>query len=73
MNTPGSAGRTIIFLAQRLSTLRRVDRVFLLKNGHLEATGSHNDLWRDNDQYRRLQITADASATEHTPLRDNAE
>ena len=68
-----SAGRTIIFLAQRLSTLRRVDRVFLLKNGHLEATGSHNDLWRDNDQYRRLQITADASATEHTPLRDDAE
>lgn len=67
-----SAGRTIIFLAQRLSTLRRVDRVFLLKNGHLEAAGSHNDLYRDNDQYRRLQIIADASAT-HTPLRDDTE
>ena len=67
-----SAGRTIIFLAQRLSTLRRVDRVFLLKNGHLEAAGSHNDLYRDNDQYRRLQIIADASAT-HTPLRDDSE
>lgn len=67
-----STGRTIIFLAQRLSTLRRVDRVFLLKNGRLEATGSHTDLWRDNDQYRRLQITADASAT-HTPLRDDDE
>ena len=67
-----STGRTIIFLAQRLSTLRRVDRVFLLKNGRLEATGSHTDLWRDNDQYRRLQITADASAS-HTPLRDDAE
>ncbi len=67
-----STGRTIIYLAQRLSTLRRVDRVFLLKNGHLEATGSHNDLWRDNDQYRRLQITADASTT-HTPLRDDTE
>jgi len=64
-----SAGRTIIFLAQRLSTLRTVNRVFLLKNGHIEAHGSHNDLWRDNDQYRRLQILADASATEHTPLR----
>ena len=62
-----SVGRTIIFLAQRLSTLRRVDRVFLLKNGHLQASGSHNDLWRDNDHYRRLQMMADASATEHIP------
>lgn len=65
-----SAGRTIIFLAQRLSTLRNVNRVFLLKDGHLEASGSHGDLWRENDHYRRLQILADASATEHTPLRD---
>jgi ATP-binding cassette, subfamily B, bacterial len=65
-------GRTIIFLAQRLSTLRRVDRVFLLKNGHLEASGSHNDLWRGNDQYRRIQMLADATATEHAPLRTDA-
>jgi ATP-binding cassette, subfamily B, bacterial len=65
-----SAGRTIIFLAQRLSTLRKVDRVFLLKNGHLEASGSHSDLWQNNDQYRRLQIMADATATEHAALKD---
>lgn len=65
-----SAGRTIIFLAQRLSTLRRVDRVFLLKNGHLEAAGSHSDLWQNNDEYRRLQIMADATATEHAALKD---
>jgi ABC-type multidrug transport system fused ATPase/permease subunit len=64
-----SAGRAIIFLAQRLSTLRSVNRVFLLKNGHIQASGSHNDLWRDNDNYRQLQLLADASAT-HTPLKD---
>jgi ATP-binding cassette subfamily B protein len=64
-----AAGRTIIFLAQRLSTLRSVNRVFLLKNGHVEAAGSHNDLWRDNDHYRRLQVLSDASGTEHAPLR----
>jgi ABC-type multidrug transport system fused ATPase/permease subunit len=64
-----SAGRTIIFLAQRLSTLRNVDRVFLLKNGHLEASGSHTDLWRNNDQYRRLQMLADATASEQPALR----
>ena len=55
-------GRTIIFLANRLSTLRAVDRVFLLKDGHLEASGSHRELWQGNEFYRRLQIIADATA-----------
>jgi ABC-type multidrug transport system fused ATPase/permease subunit len=57
-----SAGRTIIFLANRLSTLRSVDRVFLLKDGKLQDSGSHRDLWQNNEYYRRLQIIADASA-----------
>ena len=57
-----SHGRTIIFLANRLSTLRSVDRVFLLKDGHLEASGSHRDLWQGNEYYRRLQMVADATA-----------
>lgn len=56
-----SQGRTIIFLANRLSTLRSVNRVFLLKDGHLQASGSHRDLWQNNDLYRRLQILADAA------------
>lgn len=54
-------GRTIIFLANRLSTLRSVDRVFLLKDGHLQASGNHRDLWQTNDQYRRLPVLADAT------------
>ena len=57
-----SHGRMIIFLASRLSTLRNVDRVFLLHDGHLEASGSHRDLWQHNEYYRRLQMVADATA-----------
>jgi len=64
-----SAGRTIVFLAQRLSTLRRADRVFLLRNGTLAADGAHDDLWRGNDHYRRLQMVADATAHEHPALK----
>jgi ABC-type multidrug transport system fused ATPase/permease subunit len=56
-----SYGRTIIFLANRLSTLRAVHRVFLLRDGRLEASGSHRDLWQHNEYYRRLQIVADAT------------
>jgi ATP-binding cassette, subfamily B, bacterial len=57
-----SHGRMIIFLASRLSTLRAVDRVFLLRDGRLEAAGSHRDLWQHNEYYRRLQMVADATA-----------
>jgi ABC-type multidrug transport system fused ATPase/permease subunit len=54
-------GRTVIFLARRLSTLRAVNRVFVLKDGRLEGSGSHRDLWQSNTTYRRLQVIADAT------------
>ena len=54
-------GRTVIFLARRLSTLRAVNRVFVLKDGKLEGSGSHRDLWQSNKTYRRLQVIADAT------------
>lgn len=53
-------GRTIIFLANRVSTLRAVDRVFVLDHGKLEASGVHKELWHTNGLYRRLQLVADA-------------
>lgn len=59
-----SHGRTILFLARRLNTLRTADRVFVLKDGQLEASGTHRDLWQGNDYYRRLQILAEATVTE---------
>ena len=53
-------GRSLVFLANRLSTLRSVHRVFLLKDGQLEAAGSHRDLLQNN-YYRRLPILADST------------
>lgn len=64
-----AAGRTLIFLANRLSTLQSVDRVFLLKEGRLVASGTHDDLWENNQHYRRLQMVAD-SASEVTADED---
>ncbi|HSQ58151.1 MAG TPA: ABC transporter ATP-binding protein, partial [Gemmata sp.] len=64
-----SSGRTLIFLAHRLSTLRGVERVFLLRDGHLEVSGSHRDLWQNNEYYRRLQVVADAT-TEAAAIKD---
>lgn len=56
-----SLGRTIIFLAHRVSTLRSVDRIFLLRNGIVEASGHHRELWQGNESYRRLSLLADSA------------
>ncbi|MBA4186587.1 MAG: hypothetical protein C0467_01075 [Planctomycetaceae bacterium] len=57
-----AAGRTLIFLANRLSTLQGVDRVFLLREGRLVASGTHDELWENNEHYRRLQMIADSAS-----------
>jgi len=48
-------GRTTIFLPHRLSTIRHCDRVFLLYNGRIEASGDHRELLSQNELYRHLQ------------------
>lgn len=53
-------GRTLIFLAHRSSTLRAADRIFLIRNGQLEASGHHQDLWQESEAYRRLAVMGDA-------------
>jgi ATP-binding cassette subfamily B protein len=57
-------GRTILLLAQRLTTLRWVDRVFLIVNGKISDMGTHRELWQRNDYYRRLQLLAEAQVAE---------
>jgi ATP-binding cassette subfamily B protein len=47
-------GRTAVFLPRRISTLRGVDRVFLVNNGRVEAAGEHRDLLSQNELYRHL-------------------
>ena len=48
-------GRTLIMLPHRLSTIRSSDRVVLLHNGHLEATGTPREVSHDSKLYRHLQ------------------
>ena len=48
-------GRTVIFLPHRLSTIRNCDKVFLLFQGRLEASGEHRELLSSSEIYRHLQ------------------
>ena len=47
-------GRTALVIAHRLSTVRRADRILVLDQGRLVASGRHADLMASNDLYRTL-------------------
>jgi ATP-binding cassette subfamily B protein len=47
-------GRTAIIIAHRLSTIRRVDRILVLKQGHLVESGSHQELLDQDGLYASL-------------------
>ncbi|MDB5266322.1 MAG: transporter related protein [Parcubacteria group bacterium] len=49
-----SKGRTTIIIAHRLSTVRDVDKIFVMNKGQIVATGRHEVLYRECEIYREL-------------------
>lgn len=48
------AGKTVIIVAHRLSTIVDADNIVLLENGQVAAQGKHNDLLARSPLYQRL-------------------
>lgn len=48
-------GRTVLAVAHRLSTLRKANRLFVIKNGNLVEEGTHQDLMMKNGEYAKLK------------------
>jgi ATP-binding cassette subfamily B protein len=48
------AGKTVIYLPHRMSTLKECDRVYLLHEGRIVAAGEHRELMTENELYRHL-------------------
>jgi ATP-binding cassette subfamily B protein len=49
-----TAGRTVIVIAHRVSTISLADRVVLLSDGRVAATGTHEELLVTEPRYREL-------------------
>jgi ATP-binding cassette subfamily B protein len=47
-------GRTTIIIAHRLSTVLNADRIIVMDQGRMVATGTHETLWQSNPLYARL-------------------
>ena len=46
--------RTTIIIAHRLATIRKVDRIYLLKQGRISEQGTHEELYELDQSYRSL-------------------
>ncbi|MEO8863280.1 MAG: ABC transporter ATP-binding protein [Candidatus Saccharimonadales bacterium] len=48
--------KTVIAIAHRLSTLRHMDRIIVIDNGHISEQGSHNELLKNKGLYAKLWL-----------------
>ena len=46
--------RTVIVIAHRLSTIRNAEKIYVLENGEIVESGSHEELLQNKDVYHKL-------------------
>jgi ABC-type multidrug transport system fused ATPase/permease subunit len=61
-------GRTAIIIAHRMSAIQGADRIFVIEDGAIVATGTHEALLGTNPLYRELFFNGDYDALAGGPL-----
>jgi subfamily B ATP-binding cassette protein MsbA len=59
-------GRTTLVIAHRISTIRTADRIFVVDNGRIAESGTHDELYQKNGIYRKLYDLQFPEQTEET-------
>jgi len=52
-----TADAAVVIVAQRISTIRRADRIVVLDEGRVVGTGTHENLMEDSDVYRQIVLS----------------
>lgn len=50
----GADNKTVIFISHRLSTTRHADKIFMMENGKIIESGSHEDLMNMGGKYAQM-------------------
>ena len=45
---------TIVIIAHRLTTINNVNKILLLENGKIIAEGTHKELLKNSNEYKKL-------------------
>jgi ATP-binding cassette subfamily B protein len=53
-------GKTVLLIAQRISSVQSADKIIVLHKGKIAGIGSHEDLLKNCGTYRGIAITQDA-------------
>ena len=47
-------GKTVVMIAHRLSTVQDVDKIYVIEDGKIKESGSHNELLTQNGEYNSM-------------------
>ncbi len=51
-----TTGRTVFVVAHRLSTLPHADRIYVVEQGRIVESGTHDELTHQPGLYRRMHV-----------------
>ena len=50
-----SKGKTVIMIAHRLSTVQKADCIYVIADGKIVESGTHNELMKKNSLFAKMQ------------------